>query len=96
MHWLTPEGLQFPTAVGNYIHKVATRLHSYPNGLPDSFLRPLIEFVSETKSHVATLNYDKLLYDPFLESGLMAGYYETTLVDGMLASGFSAEALQRR
>ncbi|MFM9380225.1 SIR2 family protein [Pseudomonas sp. UV AK001] len=95
VHWLSQEGQQFPVAVANYIHKVATRLHLYGGGLPQSFLEPLIRFVRGTKSHIATLNYDKLLYGAFLDAGLMGSYSNTTLVDGMVGSGFSSEALVR-
>lgn len=95
VHWLSQEGQQFPVAVANYIHKVATRLHLYDGGLPLAFIDPLIEFVRNTKSHVATLNYDKLLYGAFLDAGLMGGYFNTTLVDGMVGAGFSSEALER-
>lgn len=95
VHWLSQEGQHFPVAVANYIHKVATRLHMYAGSLPQAFLEPLISFVRHTKSHVATLNYDKLLYGAFLDAGLMAGYFRTTLVDGMVGNGFSSQALER-
>lgn len=95
VHWLSQEGLQFPIAVGNYIHKIATRLHLYNGGLPQAFLEPLIRFVRDTKSHIATLNYDKLLYGAFLDANLMGTYNTTTLVDGMVAAGFSSDALVR-
>lgn len=95
VHWLSQEGQQFPVAVGNYIHKVATRLHLYNGELPQAFLEPLIRFVRQTKSHIATLNYDKLLYGAFLDANLMAGYFDTVLVDGMVTAGFSSEALVR-
>lgn len=96
VHWLSEEGQRFPLAVGNYIHKVATHLHMYEGELPRDFLNPLVDFVRRTRSHVATLNYDKLLYGAFLDAGLMGGYFDTSLVDGMLAGGFSSEALERR
>jgi hypothetical protein len=96
VHWLSQEGQQFPIAVANYIHKVATRLHLYDGQLPAAFLNPLVEFVRRTRSHVATLNYDKLLYGAFLDARLMGGYFDTTLVDGMVREGFSSEALERR
>lgn len=96
VHWLSPEGQQFPLAVGNYIHKVATRLHMYGGGLPANFLGPLVDFVRRTRSHVATLSYDKLLYGAFLDAGLMVDYFNTTLVDGMMGEGFSSEAMARR
>ena len=95
VHWLSQEGQHFPVAVGNYIHKVATKLHLYNNGLPQAFLDPLINFLRQTKSHIATLNYDKLLYGAFLDADLMRSYYDTTLVDGMVGGGFSSDALVR-
>jgi len=96
VHWLSQEGQQFPIAVGNYIHKVATRLHLFDRSLPQAFLEPLIGFIRQTKSHIATLNYDKLLYGAFLDANLMANYFNTSLVDGMVAGGFSSDALERR
>ncbi|UST88434.1 SIR2 family protein [Pseudomonas siliginis] len=96
VHWLSQEGQEFPVAVGNYIHKVATRLHQYDHGLPVTFLAPLIEFIRGTRSHVATLNYDKLLYGAFLDANLMRGYFDTVLVDGMVRNGFSADSMVRR
>jgi hypothetical protein len=95
VHWLSPEGQAFPEAVGNYIHKVATRLHLFDGRLPDDFLEPLLEFLRETKSHVATLNYDRLLYGAFIDRGLMRDYFNTTLVDGMIDRGFRPENLER-
>lgn len=96
VHWLSAEGQEFPVAVANYIHKVATNLHLYNGSLPPEFLLPLVQFLRDTKSHVATLNYDKLLYGAFIDEGLMQGYYGTTLVDGMTQGGFSSENLERR
>lgn len=96
VHWLSPEGREFPLAVGNYIHKVATRLHQFDRSLPRTFVTPLINFVRSSKSHIATLNYDKLLYEAFLDSDLMLpNYRDTILVDGMLPRGFSKAALAR-
>ncbi len=95
VHWLSEEGQEFPVAVGNYLHKVATDLHLYEGRLPRNFIDPLIDFIRRTGSHVATLNYDKLLYEPFIDSGLLAGY-NGVLVDGMLRAGFSEDALERR
>jgi hypothetical protein len=65
----------------------------YGGGLPPEFLGSLVDFVRRTRSHVATLNYDKLLYGAFLDAGLMADYFNTTLVDGMMEDGFSSETM---
>ncbi|SFU50085.1 SIR2-like domain-containing protein [Pseudoduganella namucuonensis] len=95
-HWLTADGQNFPEITAQYIHKVATKLHNYDGVLPPDFEGPLLDFVKDTKSHVATLNYDKLLYTSFIANDVFGGYYNACLVDGMVATGFSASALERR
>lgn len=49
--------------------------------LPDEFVRPLIAFIQDTRSHVATLNYDALLYRPMISEEILRGY-NGELVDG--------------
>ncbi len=94
-HWLTEDGQSFPEVTATYIHKVATKLHNYNGSLPERFEGALVDFIRETRSHVATLNYDKLLYNSFIDSGLVDGY-NGSLIDGMLNRGFSADALERK
>lgn len=98
--WLTSEAKAFPEAVRRFLHGVACGFHSKrpEHVLPAGFLDPLIEFVRLTKSHVATLNYDSLLYRPMIDAGLLADTYsKTTLVDGMLTvKGFRSENLDRK
>jgi len=95
VHWLTDDGIGFPGITATYIHKVATQLHNYEGILPGYFEQSLIQFVKDTRSHVATLNYDKLLYNSFIDNDVFDGY-RGYLVDGMLAQGFSSDALERR
>ena len=96
-HWLTKYGQNFPDITSKYFHKVATNLHLYNGQLPDEFIVPLVDFINKTRSHVATLNYDKLLYDAFLDKDIVCGnYYSTKLVDGMIHSGFSSDTLERQ
>ena len=95
LHWLTPHGQRFPSAVARYIQKVATRLHLTDAELPPAFINPLMQFVRQTNSHIATLNYDRLLYGAFIDRGVLAGY-DGNLVDGICAAGFSASNLERR
>lgn len=95
VHWLTEDGLNFPEITATYIHKVATRLHNYEGGLPDEFEESLVSFVKATRSHVATLNYDKLLYNSFIDNKVCDGY-RGYLVDGMLKQGFASKALERK
>lgn len=95
IHWLTEDGQSFPEITSTYIHKVATKLHNYNGTLPKAFEDALVDFIRETKSHVATLNYDKLLYNSFIDNDLVDGY-NGSLIDGMLRRGFSADALERK
>ncbi|WP_323970050.1 DUF4917 family protein [Aeromonas veronii] len=95
VHWLTEDGQNFPDITAKYIHKVATKLHNYDGELPEQFEENLVDFIRETRSHVATLNYDKLLYNSFLDNDIFNGY-SGYLVDGMLDQGFSSDALERR
>ena len=94
-HWLTSDGQCFPEITSTYLHKVATKLHNYDGFLPAPFENSLVEFVKTTKSHVATLNYDKLLYNSFIDNQIVNGY-SGYLVDGMLDRGFSADAMKRK
>lgn len=95
VHWLTQDGLSFPEITATYLHKVATELHNHEEGLPELFENNLVEFIKATRSHVATLNYDKLLYNSFIDNGVFNGY-RGYLVDGMLDAGFSPDALERK
>ena len=82
-------------AVQEYIHTVSSHLFDYTNSLPASFKDPLIDFIRDTKSHVATLNYDKLLYEAFIDAGVCNGF-SGELVDGFLGSGFDGSNLVRK
>ncbi|EGR3456668.1 hypothetical protein DMK83_25315 [Vibrio parahaemolyticus] len=95
VHWLTEDGQSFPEITAKYIHKVATKLHNYNGSLPNAFEAALVDFIKTTRSHVATLNYDKLLYNSFIDNGIFSGY-QGYLVDGMIDRGFSADALERK
>lgn len=55
---------------------------------------PLSDFIKETKSHVAVLNYDNLLYDAFTNTGVLSGY-RGALIDGFHRAGFDKENLDR-
>jgi len=94
LHWLTPHGQAFPSAVAKYIQKVAARLHLVDADLPADFINSLVQFIIQTRSHVATLNYDRLLYGAFIDNHILTGY-DGALVDGIYAAGFSDSNLQR-
>lgn len=94
-HWLSTEGRVFPSAIRKFIHRVASYFHDTNHVLPEDFAEGLGHFLDQTRSHVATLNYDPLLYDCFLNSNLMRGY-NGCLIDGITNAGFRSENLFRR
>lgn len=96
--WLTDQAAVFPTAVRNFLHAVACGFLSRHYALPDDFVRPLVDFIRATKSHVGTLNYDCLLYQAMIDGGVLKPRYaDTTLVDGMQdEAGFRPQNLERK
>jgi hypothetical protein len=95
IHWLSEDGAQFPFAISRFLHKVAIRLHNYQGQINQEFFNSLAQFVHRTNSHIATLNYDRLIYSHFIDCGLLAGY-NGTLIDGIVNEGFHEDRLQRR
>jgi hypothetical protein len=92
--WLNNQGEQFPLATRSYLTEVAWYFHHHNNVLPDYFLSPLYEFISTNKTHIATLNYDNLMYQKFIEQGILSGY-DGPLVDGFYNSGYNPDNLIR-
>lgn len=95
LHWLSPYGWDFPRVCRSFITQVATALYDFDNPLPEEFGTPLVEFIRATKSHVATLNYDKLLYELFINNSIVSGF-NGSLVDGITNAGFNSAHLERR
>lgn len=93
-HWLSEAGREFPSAIRRFIHQTACRFHGTEEELPEGFSEPLVDFIHETKSHIATLNYDPLLYDSFLSSRVLNGY-SGDLIDGITTAGYRSDNLQR-
>lgn len=95
LHWLSPYGWDFPSVCRAFITQVATHLYDFANPLPVDFGIPLVEFVRSTKSHVATLNYDKLLYELFISNYIVSGF-NGSLIDGITNAGFNSAHLERK
>lgn len=96
--YLNQRGKLLPAVSRKYIYRVAEGLFSSDKSLkknaPD-FETALVKFIKETNSHVATLNYDKLLYSSFVANKLCTDF-EGCLVDGFTSKkGFSTDNLQR-
>lgn len=92
--WLTDDGKNFPLASRRYLTNVAWYFHKHHHELPTSFLEPLFSFIQKTNSHVATLNYDNLMYQKMIEAKILNGY-NGNLVDGFYDTGFREENLRR-
>ncbi|MCA0044730.1 hypothetical protein [Celeribacter litoreus] len=66
--WFTADAKDFPNTLRKYIFEVAHELYSYEISAEkakqwQAFTQNLISFIVTTLSHVATLNYDDLLYE---------------------------------
>lgn len=95
IHWLSEQGQAFPNAIRNFIFHTALHFHARKVPLPDGFVDPLARFITDTNSHIATLNYDNLLYSPMINRRVMSGY-DGSLVDGFHGAGFRAGNLERK
>ncbi|MFT6450671.1 MAG: hypothetical protein ACJA06_000151 [Halocynthiibacter sp.] len=102
VHWLTVDARDFPSALKKYLFEVARSFHGLnpANAEYDfwqDFKNELVKFIWTSKSHVATLNYDDLLYDPFNDVQEIDGVrihlcdgYNGVLLDGYThGRGFS-------
>lgn len=92
--WLSDHSREFPQAFRRFVHEVASYFHDSGKHLPDPFVEPLSSFIKATKSHVAVLNYDNLLYDALKATEVLSGY-NGTLIDGFLRAGFDRKNLDR-
>jgi hypothetical protein len=95
IHWLSDNGRDFPEAVRKFIYQAARYFYNHQLALPIEFIGSLSEFINNSKSHVATLNYDNLLYQPLIHQGVLDGY-NGALVDGFFKTGFNPKNMARR
>jgi hypothetical protein len=103
--WLAEDGKKFAGIYQNYIYKVAKHFFNYNKDLPEefnTFIDRLVRFINiqfshDTRCHVATLNYDKLLYEALINKDVLKGYHNGGLVDGIhnYNAGFLPENLIR-
>lgn len=94
--WLTDSAKQLPQVFRKFIHEVGLYFHRSELELPEGFINPLAEYIDDTASHVATVNYDNLLYDGLKNKEVLSGY-SGTLIDGFTRNrGFQPRNLVRR
>lgn len=94
--WLSPDGKEFPDRYQDFIYQVARYFFKYDKELPDKFVNNLCCFINRLeRCHIATLNYDKLLYDALIKKDILRGYQDGGLVDGIhnMKSGFKIDNL---
>ncbi|MBT3751044.1 MAG: hypothetical protein HOG34_18845 [Bacteroidetes bacterium] len=94
--WVSDGAKELPSAFKKYVHSVAHYFHQSDHKLDDTFVSPLSDFIKKTMSHVATLNYDNLLYDSLQSTDVLTGY-DGPLIDGFWArkGGFDPTHLDR-
>ena len=97
VRWLTQTALRFPLTIEKYITSVAWHFHHFHgDALPEPFIDSLASYLADTRSHIATVNYDNLLYQKLIEVGILHGY-DGPLVDGFYVNQgvFRANQLER-
>jgi hypothetical protein len=80
--WLSDDGKKFPSAIRSYIHRAASYFHEGGFTLPEGFVGPLARHILDSRSHVATLNYDGLLYRAFVNTPVFKGF--SCCIDGFV------------
>ncbi|MGN0921982.1 MAG: hypothetical protein ACI4NJ_09705 [Cellvibrio sp.] len=93
-NWLSADGKRIPKAAEKFLYHTAKYLFENNESLPKNFIKSLAEYIRTTKSHIATLNYDGLLYRPLIRENILQGY-SGSLIDGITNSGFRVENLRR-
>lgn len=97
--WLTEKSLGYPAAVYNFVHNVTKCLFQKSllskGSVPNDFSRNLVSYIRESKSHVATLNYDGLVFE-ILKDNKLIGIEDSILKDGFKRALFNRENLFRK
>lgn len=94
--WLTQHGRDFPRVIDHFIGRVAHYFHQCPTSTPEYLkcIEGVAWFVKNYYAHVATLNYDNLLYQPLIDAEVLAGY-SGHLLDGFTGMTFDESSMAR-
>lgn len=95
--WLTTHGRKFPRVIDHFIGRVAHYFHNCPEATEEYWrcIDGICRLVEGQYTHIATLNYDSLLYQPLIEAGILKGY-DGHLIDGFAGMTFSEANMVRR
>lgn len=98
-NWLSGTARQYPALLNRFITSVALSFFKFQ--VPEkhaygSWLDHFTSFVRNESVHVATLNYDTLLYGHFIDPEVkICDGYNGRLIDGFWSDGFKPENLVR-
>ncbi|MGE0526862.1 MAG: hypothetical protein AB7G93_23510 [Bdellovibrionales bacterium] len=93
--WLTDHGHRFPQVIEHLIGRIAHYFHrcATTSAQFDAFIAGVVTFVRENNAHVATLNYDNLLYQPLIDADILAN--NGHLLDGFAGLFFDESHMER-
>lgn len=94
VEWLNKNSREIVSSFKRFTHQVGLYFQSSNLKLPDTFTEPLSDYIKHTKSHVAVLNYDNLIYDSLCITKVLDAY-RGTLIDGYNNNTFSPTNLDR-
>ena len=91
--WLTENGQKFPTAIRKYIHHAACYFLNHNEHLNKKFADSLRSHIETRGAHIATLNYDDLLYEAFVDTPV---FRKHLLRDGFLRGDFAFDWAEKK
>ncbi len=101
--WITNEALNLNAQINYFLAAVANEFYipdDFSTPEFDNFISNLCTFIKNDNCvHVATLNYDNILYKKFISHNVFGRFTETKLVDGFLGKTsptFSEGNLERK
>lgn len=94
VEWLNESSREIVSTFKRFIHQVGLYFQHSNKKLPDEFVNGLCDYIVKTKSHIAVLNYDNLIYDALCSNKILNGW-NGILVDGYYSNGFDPKNLNR-
>lgn len=86
-NWFRADAIEFPNTIRKYVYWISADLFNYKipqekQATWEKFTRSLIPYIMDSKTHIATLNYDDLIYGK--------------IVDGIFANGHHYRPTERQ
>lgn len=101
--WIHDDAERFLDEYKKYIIAVANHFFEFDESNLDkelldkfhAFISKLCNVIKNEKTHIATLNYDKLLYNQLIQNKIFGRMGKGWLVDGLWRKGFHGSNLER-